>query len=78
MASLTRWTVGDVAELTELAIDIAARERYCEACSIVAVKQGDKYCSRCANDIAQWLYAAYWDGLAQEYMEALAVQEGWY
>ena len=61
-----------------MAVDIAAEERYCEACGIVVVRAGDKYCVHCANDIAEWLYGAYWNARAQEYMEVLAVQEGWY
>jgi len=53
-------------------------EQYCESCNVVSVKDGDKYCDRCANSIAEWLYAAYWDQLAEEYMEALRAEEGWY
>jgi len=53
-------------------------EQYCESCNVVSVKDGDKYCDSCANSIAEWLYAAYWDQLAEEYMEALRAEEGWY
>jgi len=74
MASVTAWTLGDMAELVAKALT----QSYCEACQVIEVDRNDKYCDKCANDIAEWLYAAYWDGLAQEYMEALAVQEGWY
>lgn len=75
---MTKWTVGDMAELAELAMDIATEERYCESCGVVAVQDGDKYCDGCANSIAEWLYAAYWDQRAEEYMEVLRTEEGWY
>jgi len=65
---------GDMAELVAKAMT----QSYCEACQVVEVDRNDKYCDKCAGDIAEYLYAAYWDGLAQEYMEALRAEEGWY
>jgi hypothetical protein len=56
----------------------SVKVQYCESCSIVPIGDGDTYCDRCANAIAEWLYAAYWDQLAEEYMEALRAEEGWY
>lgn len=74
MASLTSWTLGDMAELVAKALT----QSYCEACQVVEVDRNDKYCDKCADDIATYLYAAYYDSLAQEYMEAIAAEEGWY
>ena len=51
---------------------------YCEMCRVVEIRKGDKYCDGCANVIAEYLYAAYWDELAEEYEEAIASQEGLY
>jgi hypothetical protein len=73
------WSMEHVAGLLGYPlVGSAALVQHCEACQVVPVKDGDKYCDQCANDIAQWLYAAYWDQLAEEYMEALRIQEGWY
>jgi len=46
MATLTRWTLEDLAV-------------YCEHCMVIAVADGDKYCDDCANDVAEYLAAQY-------------------
>jgi len=74
MASVTNWTLGDLSEM----IAKALTHSYCEACQVASIDRNDKYCDGCADDIAKWLYAAYYDQLAEEYMEAIAAQEGWY
>lgn len=78
--AMTSWTVADLAELTSKAIDLmaVAEPVYCEHCGIVEIAVVDKYCSACANEICEYLYGAYYDTLAEEYMEVLRVQEGLY
>jgi hypothetical protein len=56
-----RWTVADLAELTERAcsLECAMADQgiaiYCENCQVVAVRLGDKYCLGCAGEIADYL-----------------------
>lgn len=79
MSSMTSWTQEDIAQLTEKALHLALlTPDYCDHCTVAAILPGEKYCRHCANIIAQQIYAAYYDALAQEYMEALNTEKGLY
>jgi hypothetical protein len=57
----SQWTVGDLAELVEMAcaLDCDMADQgilvYCEHCQVVPVTLGDKYCLGCAGEIADYL-----------------------
>lgn len=42
MASITLWTIEDLAA-------------FCEHCMVIAVNSGDKYCNGCANEVVEYL-----------------------
>jgi hypothetical protein len=72
----SQWTVGDLAELVEMACflecgmaDIGVLA-YCESCQVVPVTLGDKYCLGCAQDVT--------DYLALKHGEQIAVDGGLY
>lgn len=64
------WTLGDLAALTVMALDLGMTDGYCEHCTVVPVAEGDKYCDGCANEVCEYL--------AMVYMETMASERGWY
>lgn len=50
--------------------DSIDNQEYCEHCLVVPVDVNDKYCVDCAQDIT--------DYLAQQYVEQVSVDKGWY
>lgn len=40
--SVTHWTVADLAE-------------YCEHCMVIAIKENEKYCNACVEEIVEYL-----------------------
>lgn len=46
------WTMGDLAVLTMAASEVA---EYCEYCEVVPIADGDRYCSTCADEVAEYL-----------------------
>jgi hypothetical protein len=49
-----KWTVADLAELVEMACSLGVLV-YCESCQVIPVEVGDKYCIKCAGEIADYL-----------------------
>lgn len=70
MASMSNWTVGDLAELTHIAAELSLAQEYCEHCMVVSVADGDKYCYACTAELV--------DSMALAYSENVAVDGGLY
>lgn len=61
--AVVSWTVGDLAELTAQAVQIAEQnlQQYCEHCGVVVTTE--QYCDGCVTDIINWLL---WDDYTQQ------------
>ena len=69
------FTIGDLAEMVCNQVDITV---YCENCKVIEVKDSDKYCLRCAQEICDWLFDIEMDRLAVEVQEKIAIDRGLY
>ncbi len=70
MASMTMWTIGDLAELTTAAAKLSLTTEYCEHCMVVSIGVGDKYCIACVTEMI--------DDMALGYSEQVALEMGLY
>ncbi len=55
--SISKWTISDLAEMTQLANDLdimLSNQQYCWHCTVVPVKDTDM-CDGCIADLIAWL-----------------------
>ena len=80
------FTKGDLADLVEKAVAVAKdmpSQQYCEHCTVVAVGEGELYCTGCyselyADKVCIWLFDQEMDRLAEMVKEKIAVDRGLY
>lgn len=68
MVAVTQWTNADLAQMTQLASDIA-QEEYCTHCQVVLVADSSVLCDGCMEEVTAYLEeseASYYARMAEE------------
>lgn len=66
------------ADLAEMICSQVTVEVYCADCKVIVVNDGDKYCLSCCQVIADYLFNAEIDKLAEQVKEKIAIDKGLY
>jgi hypothetical protein len=68
---MTRWTLADLAQMTETCMSLDDDDAYCRHCTVAPLHHiGDVYCDACLDEMLQ--------AMAQSHREEQLMENGWY